>query len=118
MEYIHQVTEEMIAKAKETAQGAKIQLLELTLDDGRIFEGVFKVPSNLSVKRYTDSVGPKLTKVDVSRHQMQFIAENTIFPDKDTIVNLLDELPLMVIGLMEELMKGHGFVENSKKKLL
>ncbi len=113
---LSKVTDEIIAQVKEDAAKAGItgglDLIELTLDDDAVFEGIFKKPNRAIFERYVSMSSKK----DGARASIAFVRDLILFPTFEDFQALLDARPALPISLGNELAKGMGMTDDAKKK--
>lgn len=120
MEYISKITEEKVAEVKAKNPTAKLCIIEATLDDGNIFEGIFVNPSNDSIAKYVSNNqrGSTSGNKDSLRNHSAFVMENILFPTREEYFEISKRLPLLAVSLCNELLSGSGMATESKKKTL
>ena len=113
------VTEEDIAKVKKETTIKECNLYTLTMDDGKIFEGLFKRPNNASITRHLEAERKALKgKGDVGKMNMRFTLDNMLFPDPPVIHDLSEQYPILCSSIANELLEGQGIVVDAKKKVV
>jgi len=117
-EFVHEITDENRQEAKKANQGARLCQIDLVLDDGRKFEGIFREPNNASIARYVSSVSNTGRNKDGISHHSTFALDCAVIPNKDELFTLFKTLPALPISIASELIEGHGLVTDSKKKSL
>jgi len=116
--YLNKVSEEDIATAKEKQGDAQLQLLEFTMDDGRIFEGIFSVPSTASFQRYLQTVNDAKRKNASIVASQQYVKDNMVTPAWDDFYEMTKDRPALPVMIANELAQGKGLVRNTEKKML
>ena len=120
-EKIFQVPEELQKELKEKNPSIKIELLTLTLDDGKSFEAVLKRPSNASISRYVTALGVANRQgKDTGQIHLRFVFDNILAPTAEEFSDLVEKnsVPLLPISIANDLVSGSGMSVDSKKKLL
>lgn len=116
-EYLKKISDEEIAKAKETKKGLKLNLIEFELDDDSIFQGIFTAPSTDSFQRYQAAAGEKDDKNGLNS-SIRYVKDNIVCPTWDEFYEIHKVKPALVIQVANELVKGMGFINDVKKKAL
>lgn len=71
--------------------------------NGEVLELVVRKPSRSSFERYQDDVMKKGAKA-----MYQFALENTLFPDRETMAEILDDKPGLASGIASKLQDEMG----------
>jgi len=113
--YLSKVTDEIKKSIREKiGPDIKLDLFELILDEGEIFEGIFKRPTRAIFERFSSLVGKK----DASRASLALVRDLILYPSFEDFSQLIEERPALSIALSSELTKGIGMVEDVKKKAI
>ena len=112
---LNTVTDEEIAEVKESHKGAKLCKIEVDLDDGRYYEGLFFEPSSAIVQRFIAKTNGQ--KNDGTTHSDNFVRDClTVSPTQQEYFSLLETMPALSLSISAKLIEGHGLADNSKKK--
>jgi len=117
MEYIYQITDEDIKKAKEESNSVPLFQLNSSLDDDRIFEGIYRQVSPAQFQSYVAAAKSDGANAEY-RASLQFIKGVLVRPTFDSFHEMQQNLPALAIGIGNELAKGMGIVRSSEKKSL
>jgi len=120
-EKIFEVSAEIQKEIKAKNPSIKIELLILTLDDGRIFETIIKKPTNASIARYVTALGVASRQAkDTGQIHSRFVYDNILAPTAEVLMDLVEKLslPLLTVSIANEMISGSGMSSDSKKKLL
>jgi len=116
---LFEVTAEVIKKAKAERQGEKLDIIEIELDDERMFYCITLRPNNASISRYVNKLAQAgRDKKDTGPIHSRFVYDNLVAPTKEKFMELTDELPLLPISVADQLGQGQGMASSSKKKSL
>lgn len=115
---VFRITENDITTAKAGNQGKSLTLLEITLDDGRIFEGIFRSPTPKQFQRYLATSSKK--NIDDAGHgaSIGFIRDLIVKPDFEEFFELQKQLPALAISIGNKMAEGMGIAADSKKKTI
>jgi len=117
-EIVFHITKDDITKAKAENEGKSLTLLEITLDDGRVFEGIFRKSTPKQFQRYLAASSKK--GVDDAGHKasVAFIRDLIVKPDFDEFFELQKQLPALAISVGNTMAEGMGIAADSKKKTI
>lgn len=116
--YLSRITDDDKVQAKKDNPDLKLCIIELELDNGKMFEGLFREPNNMVISRYVSAISNRTSKQDGIQHHNAFVLDCIIKPTKDEYFGMTRELPALPIGIATQLIEGHGLVSDSKKKSL
>jgi len=117
-QYLNHVTEEDITAAKDKHGDEPLQLLEFTMDDGKIFEGIFAVPTTASFQRYLQTVNDAKRKNASITASQTYVKDNMVAPAWDDFYEMTKDRPALPVMIANELAQGKGLVRNTEKKML
>lgn len=118
MGHVYEINEDRVQAAKTALPGVKLCLIEVNLDDGSIFHGIFREPTSAAVSKYvSDNMRADKSKDAMINHNA-FVLESAIDPTKEAYFELLKDLPALSIAVASKLIEGHGLATDSKKKSL
>lgn len=118
MATIYEITEERIEAAKKALVGVKLCLIEVTLDSGDLFQGIFREPTSAAVSKYVSDNMNREKGKDAMVHHDSFVLSSAIDPTREAYYEILKELPALSIAVASKLIEGHGLATDSKKKSL
>lgn len=116
--FINRISEDEINQVKADNQGAKIALITVELDDGQVFEGLFREPTNAVVSRYISAINTTAKGGDGLKHHDAFVTDCALNPTKDEYYSIIRDLPALSVSIAPKLIEGHGLSNDSKKKFV
>jgi len=117
MEPIYQLTEEEKQETKKKFPDVILEIIQITTDDGRKFEGIFKKPSFEAIQKYfADNVGS--AEDGGIQKSYGLIFETIVCPTKEVYFDIHKAYPLLSVGVGNKIVEGKGMVKEAKKKVL
>ena len=116
MDFLREITEEEIAKAKEDHEEGALDLREYILDDNRVFQGIFKKPSTAAFQRYLDMSGNQKREGAGAIASRRYVLDCIVTPIEKEYLEIVKDLPALTIQIANDLSAGMGLTVESKKK--